>query len=151
MFVEPWTDDPHTRFAAGAMLRTDPPDAGPLAVRQSSDASGRLVVHFEGVDDRAAAEALRGVRLVVAATQRPPLDDPSEFYVSDLVGLTARTPTGEDIGPIRDVLEIAGLDYLVVQVGERDRLVPFVAAVVPTADLAAGLVVIDPPDGLFDL
>ena len=150
-FVEPWTDDPDVRFAPGMVLRTDPPGAGPLTVAESSAAGGRLVVRFSGVDDRAAAESLRGVRLVVAASDRPPLADPDEFYASDLVGLAAITVAGADLGPVRDVLDIAGSDYLVVEVGGRERLVPFVAALVPTVDLAGRRVVIDPPQGLFDL
>ncbi|MCL2781478.1 MAG: ribosome maturation factor RimM, partial [Actinomycetia bacterium] len=42
-------------------------------------------------------------------------------------------------------------DYLVLDVDGRERLVPFVAAVVPSVDIAAGTVTIDPPEGLFEL
>ena len=150
-FVEPWTDDPDSRFAAGTVLRTDPPGAGPLTVAESSSAGGKLVVRFDGVADRESAESLRGVRLVVAAADRPPLDDPDEFYASDLVGLAATTVDGAELGPVRDVLDIAGSDYLVIEVNGRDRLVPFVAALVPTVDLPGRRVVIDPPDGLLEL
>jgi 16S rRNA processing protein RimM len=150
-FVEPWTDDPDSRFATGAVLRTDPAEAGPLTVAQSSTAGGKLVVRFADVEDRASVEALRGVRLLVAASERPPLTDPDEFYASDLVGLAASTVDGADLGPVRDVLNIAGSDYLVVEVDGRERLVPFVAAMVPTVDLTGRRVVIDPPPGLFEL
>ena len=90
-FVEPWTDDPEDRFAVGAVLSTEPADAGPLTVAAMTLAGGRLVVRFDGVDDRAGAEALRGVRLLIAAADRPELDDPDDFYDTDLVGLAART------------------------------------------------------------
>ncbi len=93
VFVAPFTDAPDERFAPGTVLRTDPPSAGPLTVAASTSASGKLVVHFEGVDGRPAAEALRGVQLVVPAADRPTLDDPDEFYDTDLIGLTAaRSP-----------------------------------------------------------
>jgi 16S rRNA processing protein RimM len=151
VFVEPWTDDPDVRFAAGAALRTEPAERGPLVVGASSTAGGKLVVHFDGVNDRSAAGELRGVRLVIAATERPPLESPDEFYASDLVGIAASTVDGAELGPVRDVVEIAGADYLVVEVEGRERLVPFVAAMVPTVDLPGGRVVIDPPEGLFDL
>jgi 16S rRNA processing protein RimM len=49
------------------------------------------------------------------------------------------------------VLNVAGADYLVLDVEGRERLVPFVSAIVPTVDLADQRIVIDPPDGLFDL
>jgi 16S rRNA processing protein RimM len=151
VFVEPWTDVPDERFAPGAVLRTDPPDAGPLTVEAMSSAGGKLVVRFAGVTDRDAARALRGVRLVLAASARPPLADPDEFYDTDLVGLRARTVAGADLGPVREVLHAGGADYLVLDVGGTERLVPFVAAVVPTVDVAAGLVEIDPPTGLFEV
>jgi 16S rRNA processing protein RimM len=150
VFVEPWTDDPAERFAAGSMLRTEPAAVGPLTVEAANHGGSKLVVHFAGVDDRAAAAALHGVRLMVAAAARPPLDDPDEFYASDLVGLTARAVSGAEFGPVRDVLNLAGAEYLVLDVDGREQLVPFVAAIVPTVDVAGGVVVIDPPDGLFD-
>jgi 16S rRNA processing protein RimM len=150
-FVEPWTDDPQARFAPGAVLHTDPPEVGPLTVAASNDAGGRLVVRFDGVADREAAEALRGVRLLIPAAQRPPLSDPDDFYASDLVGLRAVAVDGTDLGPVRDVIDVAGADYLVVEIDGRERLVPFVRAIVPTVDLAGGTLVVDAPEGLFDL
>lgn len=151
VFVEPWTDDPEQRFAPGAALRTEPLAAGPLTVESSSTAGGKLVVRFAGVVDRVGAESLRGVRLFVAAAERPLLDDPDEFYDSDLVGLRAREVGGRELGPVVDVLHAAGADYLVLDLDGREALVPFVSAVVPTVDVAAGVVVVDPPEGLFEL
>lgn len=151
VFVEPWTDDPHERFAAGSVLRTEPADAGPLTVEAYSLASGKLVVHFEGVDDRNTAESLRGIQLVISAAERRPLEDPDEFYDTDLIGLAARTVTGTELGPVHDVVHAGGATYLVLQVEGQERLVPFVSAVVPTVDVPGGIVEIDPPEGLFDL
>jgi 16S rRNA processing protein RimM len=150
-FVEPWTDDPDERFAVGTVLVTDPAAAGPLTVAQLSTGGGKLVVHFESVQDRNAAEALRGVRLLIPAAARPELDDPDDFYDTDLIGLAARTTDGADLGPVRDVLHAGGADYLVLDVAGEEKLVPFVRDIVPTVDVAGGAVVIDPPEGLFDL
>jgi 16S rRNA processing protein RimM len=91
------------------------------------------------------------VRLVIPASARPALDDPDDFYASDLIGLAVRTTAGVELGPVRDVLDIAGSDYLVLDIDGVERLVPFVAAVVPTVDIARGVIEIDPPEGLFDL
>jgi 16S rRNA processing protein RimM len=151
VFVAPFTDAPEQRFAPGAVLRTEPASVGPLTVASATSASGKLVVHFEGVDGRPAAEALRGVQLVVPLAERPPLDDPDEFYDTELVGLTARTVAGDELGPVSDVIHVGGADYLVLDLGGREQLVPFVAAIVPTVDVAGGTVLVDPPDGLFDL
>ncbi|TAM81298.1 MAG: 16S rRNA processing protein RimM [Jatrophihabitans sp.] len=133
------------------MLRTEPPERGPLTVEHASTAGGKLVVRFVGIGDRPGAEALRGTRLVMDAAERPALEDPDEFYDTDLVGLLARTVGGEDLGRVRDVVHAGGADYLVLDMAGRDRLVPFVSAVVPTVDLSRGVVEIDPPTGLFDL
>jgi 16S rRNA processing protein RimM len=150
-YVEPWTDDPDDRYAPGSVLRTEPPDAGPLTVAAMSTAGGKLVVRFDGVADREGAEALRGVRLLIEAAHRPQLEDPDDFYDSELIGLTARSPAGTELGPVRDVLHAGAADYLVLDVAGHERLVPFVRAIVPTVDVGAGQVVIDAPDGLFEL
>jgi 16S rRNA processing protein RimM len=151
VFVEPWTDDPEHRFAVGSVLHTDPAEAGPLTVETVNLGGAKLVVQFAGISDRTAAEALHGVRLVMPAAERPALEDPDEFYASDLVGLLARTVTGVQLGPVRDVLNLAGAEYLVLEVDGGERLVPFVAAIVPLVDIAGGRVVVNAPDGLFEL
>jgi 16S rRNA processing protein RimM len=151
VFVEPWTDDPDERFAPGTVLSTRPPERGPLTVEASSTAGGKLVCHFAGVETREAAEALRGIQLVIGARERPPLADPDDFYDTELIGLAARTVSGSVLGAVRDVLHAGGADYLVLDVAGQERLVPFVAAIVPTVDVPGGFVEIDPPDGLFEL
>jgi 16S rRNA processing protein RimM len=151
VFVEPWTDAPNERFAAGARLQTEPASAGPLLVDASSTAGGKLVVHFAGSSTRESAEALRGVQLFVPAAERPDLDDPDEFYDTDLVGLVARGADGAELGTVRDVQHAGGVSYLAIEIEGRQHLVPFVSAIVPTVDLASGTVVVHPPDGLFDL
>jgi 16S rRNA processing protein RimM len=148
VFVEPRTDAPDERFVPGATLCT--PD-GSLTVEAASTAGGKLVVRFAGVADRAGAERLRGTELFVAAAERPPLTDPDLFYDTDLVGLAASTVDGAGLGRVTEVVHAGGASYLVLEIDGRDRLVPFVAAVVPTVDLVAGVVEIDPPEGLFEL
>lgn len=160
-FVEPWTDDPEGRFAVGSVLITEPTAAGPLTVASSSLVGAKLVVRFEGVESREQVEALRGVRLLIAAADRAPLDDPDDFYDTDLIGLQARAVDGADLGVVEDVLHAGGADYLVLRIAApehptpehptREHLVPFVKAIVPEVDLASRTVVIDAPDGLFDV
>jgi 16S rRNA processing protein RimM len=147
--VQPFTDAPEERFAPGTVIRSR--DGRQLTVLASSFVGARLVVQFAGVADRTAAEALRGTELVIAADDRPALSDPEEFYTSELIGLAASTPAGVSLGAVQDVIDIAGTDYLVLTVAGAERLVPFVAAIVPRVDIAAGTVMIDPPPGLFEL
>ena len=149
--VDPWTDTPAERFAAGATFHTQPDANGPLTVVTAREGQGRWIVAFDGVNDRTAAEALRGTLLLVRGDERRPIDDPDEFYDTDLVGLTVRDRDGVLVGTVVEVVHGSGGDSLAVENGEREHLVPFVAAIVPTVDVAAGVVVIDPPEGLLEL
>jgi 16S rRNA processing protein RimM len=152
--VQVHTDDPDLRFAAGSVLATEPAARGPLTVSSSRWHSGRLLITFAGYDDRDTAEDLRGTMLVMDSAEVGPPEDPDEFHDYQLIGLEVRTVGGEPVGVVTDVLH-QGQDLLVVQ-QQRERaadpvLVPFVAAIVPEVDVAAGQLVIDPPPGLLDL
>lgn len=149
--VEPRTDDPATRFGAGAQLHTDPEAAGPLTVAGMRWHGGRLLVRFTGVPDRTAAERLRGVRLLANVDPRERPDDPEEFYDHQLVGLRAVTVDGAPVGEIAEVVHLPGQELLAVRgADDREILVPFVAQIVLEVDLAGRRVVIDPPGGLLD-
>ena len=118
--------------------------------------SGQLLVGFAGITDRTAASELTGSWLSVDSSQLPAVSGPDEFRDHELIGLSVRTPAGEAVGVVTDVLH-HGQDMLVVQRPAHDgpagqeHLVPFVKAIVPEVDVAAGVVVIDPPPGLLDL
>jgi 16S rRNA processing protein RimM len=155
--VEVRTDAPGLRFAVGAVLLTDPAERGPLTVEATRDQNGRLVVAFAGVPDRTRAEQLRNTLLQVEASDLPPTDDPDEFHDTQLVGLAADLVDGVRLGEVTEVLHLPHGDVLVVRrntAGDEaaaEVLVPFVKAIVPEVDIAAGRVVIDPPEGLLDL
>ena len=149
--VEVRTDDPEVRFASGAAVLTDPPERGPLVVAQARQHSGRLLVSFAGVEDRGAAERLRGIVLVAEVDPFASPEDPEEFYDHQLIGLDVIGTSGARIGTVAEVLHLPGQDVLAIQrpVG-GEVLVPFVAAMVPEVDLAGRRVVIDPPPGLIE-
>ncbi|MEY9213541.1 ribosome maturation factor RimM [Thermobifida halotolerans] len=149
--VEVRTDTPEERFLEGAVLDTDPADAGPLTITAVRRHGGRLLVRFGGIADRTAAEGLRGVFLVVDSADLPPLDDPDEFHDHELIGLRVETTDGAAVGSVADILHHAQ-DTLVVR-GERggEVLVPFVRELVPEVDTGAGRILIDPPPGLLEL
>jgi 16S rRNA processing protein RimM len=151
--VEVRTDTPELRFAIGTSVETDPPDRGPLTVTRARWHSGRLLLAFEEVGDRTTAEGLRGTLLVADSSSSPAVDvDEDEYWDHDLVGLRAVTVDGVLLGEVAEVLHPPGSDLLVVRrADETEVLVPFVRAIVPTVDVAAGQVVVDPPEGLLDL
>jgi 16S rRNA processing protein RimM len=146
------TDEPDARFVPGATLATDPPERGPLTVVATRWHTGRLIVTFEGVRDRNAAEDLKGTVLVLDSAQIPAPADPDEFYDHQLIGLAVVTAAGVPVGEVTDVLH-HGQDLLVVRRAPgpaADALVPFVSAIVTEVDVPSGRLVIDPPPGLLD-
>jgi len=149
--VEVRTDDPERRYAPGSVLATDPPEHGPLTIERTRPHHGRLLVQFEGVADRNAAEALRGVLLVVDAASAGDTDE-GEWWDHDLIGLNAVTDDGTPLGRVTDVVHVPGPPLLAIQDDEgRELLVPFVAEIVPEVDVENGRLVVVPPPGLLEL
>jgi 16S rRNA processing protein RimM len=153
--VEPRTDEPDRRFATGSRLRTQRrrpgTDAeGELTIRATRWHSGRLLVTFDELADRTAAEGARGTLLVVPVDPEETPEDPEEFYDHQLIGLEVVTVAGDRVGELAEIVHGAAQDLLVVRVGDREVLVPFVAALVPEVDVAGGRVVVDDRPGLLD-
>ncbi len=151
--VQVRTDDPDTRFAAGAVLLTEPAARGPLTVASARDQNGRLVLAFDGVTDRTAAEALRETLLQVDAATLAPPEDEDEFHDHVLRGMTALLVDGPPLGTVADVLHLPHGDVLVITRADNgaEVLVPFVRAMVPDVDVAGRTLTVDPPHGLLDL
>jgi 16S rRNA processing protein RimM len=105
-----------------------------------------VVAKFRGVDDRNAAEALNGVSLYVERSALPaPAAD--EFYHADLIGLPAIREDGEALGAIVAIHDFGAGDIL--EIAPRrgpPLLVPFTREAVPIVDIAAGRVVVSPPE-----
>jgi 16S rRNA processing protein RimM len=150
--IEVRTDEPERRFMVGATLATDPASAGPLTVQRMRRHSGRLLLHFEELDDRSAAEALRGAVLLADIDPAETPDDPDEFYDRQLIGLAVHDVSLGRVGVISEVSHGSAQDLLVVQRDQApDVLVPFVQAIVRSVDLDQGRVDVDLPSGLLDL
>jgi len=155
--VEVRTDDPDDRFAPGAELVTEPAERGPITITRSFVHGGRWVLALRGVEDRAAAEALRDTLLLIDADQLPPITDADEFYDHQLVGLQARLADGASLGVVADVVHGPAGDLLAIDRDPvhhdqgKELLIPFLRDMVPTVDVAAGYVEVRPPDGLLEL
>jgi 16S rRNA processing protein RimM len=156
--VEPRTDEPDRRFAVGAVLTTEAPGSAQtgaqppkLTVRSTRWHQGRLLVVFEELTDRTTAETARGLLLTTSVDTAERPEDPEEFYDHQLVGLRVVTTEGRDVGEVVEVQHGTGQDLLVVRAPQRDDvLVPFVTALVPEVDLAAGRLVVADRPGLLD-
>jgi 16S rRNA processing protein RimM len=127
------------------------PEAIELLKGYFLDGKGLYVLLLEGVSDRNAAEALRGCKLLVPASDRPELEE-GEFLVADLIGLPVYDQATQAlIGTVKDMIP-AGNDLLQVARTNGDVvLIPFVEAIVPVVDLDQRRIEITPPPGLLDL
>ena len=150
--VEVRTDDPELRFAPGAVLLTDPPERGPLTVRAGRVQGGRLVLSFEGVPDRNAVEKLRNTMLVAEVDPDELPEDPDEYYDHQLEGLKVRSVDGVELGVVDQMVHGPAQDLFVIRRPDGgELLLPFIAEFVPEVDLEAGVVLVDPPEGLLAL
>ena len=148
------TDEPERRFAPGTTLRAQPPagaDRRPatLTVARARWHQSTLLVTFEELADRNAAEAARGTLLhaMIGPDETP--EDPDEYYDHQLVGLSVVDLDGTPLGEVTALVHGSAQDLLTVRTPDgRDALVPFVTALVPEVDLAAGRVVVADRPGL---
>ncbi len=152
--VYPDTDFPERFTEPGPRWLRSTPGADPRPLTLVSgrwlSTKGLYVVSFAEVQSREQAEALRQGEILVRRGDRPPLG-PDEYHVDDLIGLSVRLG-GTPVGTVVDVYA-AGNDLLAVALEGRSEtpvLVPFVPAIVPVVNLAAGYVDITPPPGLLD-
>lgn len=145
------TDAPELRFADGVVLTTDLVAPTTLTVSSTRWHQGRLLVTFVGVADRTGAEAISGALLTIDVADAGDAGE-GAFWDHQLIGLTARHVSGGEIGVVEDVVHLPANELIVIRTAEgRELLVPFVLAMVPTVDVEAGWLSIDPPDGLMDL
>lgn len=151
--IEVRTDEPDRRLAPGAVLLTQPPAGSAfrqptLEVLATRRHQATLLARFAELADRTAAEAARGTLLLtrVDAEERP--EDPEEFYDHQLVGLQVVDPDRRVIGTVTGVVHGAQDLLQVRSTDGRATLVPFVSALVPEVDLAAGVVVVADRPGL---
>ena len=131
------TTNRHERLDAGARLYAGD---NVLTVDWSQPHQGRFIVRFVEVDDRAAADRLHGVELVADA-----IDDPSEWWVHDLIGAVVVDQHGVERGRVVEVQANPASDLLLLDSG---ALVPlrFATSLTPSERID-----VDTPEGLFDL
>jgi 16S rRNA processing protein RimM len=109
-----------------------------LAIRDSGKTA---VARFDGVNDRSAAEALRGSLVEIDRSALPPLDE-GEFYHADLIGLPAADGQGNAVGSVVAVENYGAGDLLEIELEAGKRsLIPFKPGI---ADLEDGRIILDP-------
>lgn len=139
----PFTEDPLAVLDYGPLSTKD--GTRSFEVETAREAKDHLVATLKGVVDRDAAVRLNGVELYIDRDKLPETDD-GEYYHADLIGLAAVTTANEPLGKVVAIHNFGAGDIIeIAPPAGPTLLLPFTNAVVPTVDLAAGRVVIEPP------
>jgi len=152
--VELYTDDPERRFVPGAVFSLQVPPESPwhgrtIELVELRWYNAQPVGFFRDVNDRTAAETLIKAILWVEQDLAEPTGEPDAWYDHQLVGLTVLRD-GEKVGTVSRVDHFPAQDLLAVETTAGEVLIPFVSAIVPEVDIAAGTVTVTPPPGLFE-
>jgi 16S rRNA processing protein RimM len=152
--LELFTDDPGRRFVPGAVFTLQVPTGSPWHGKKIELVELRwynqhAVGFFKDVPDREAAEALAKAILWIDQDDAEESDEEDAWYDHQLVGLKV-VRDGVQIGTIGRLEHLPAQDLLIVKTATGDVMVPFVKAIVPSVDIATGIVTITPPPGLLE-
>jgi 16S rRNA processing protein RimM len=143
--LTPYTADPAALLAYGELVRDDGSPA--LTLISGRVAGASLIARARQIGDREAGEALKGLGLFVPRSRLPPPEDEEEFYVADLIGLEAVSPSGSPLGAVRSVQNFGAGDLLEIAPsdGSTSWWAPFTREVTPEIRLADGVIVVVAP------
>ena len=141
--IRSYTEDPMAVASYGPL--SDETGKRAYRVEALSAARGTVLARIEGVADRTAAEALRGLRLYVERERLPGTGE-REWYEADLIGLAAVGRDGRDWGKVIAFHDFGAGSVMEVTGGV---MLPFTDEAVPEIDVEGGKVVIEPPAGLL--
>jgi 16S rRNA processing protein RimM len=117
-----------------------------LVIKEAKEHSDTVVATAQDVDDRSAAEALRGARIFIARSSFPTAEK-DEYYWVDLIGLNVVNREGIALGSVKELLSTGAQTVLVMDYEQdgkpHERMIPFVAAYVDDVDLAARRITVD--------
>jgi 16S rRNA processing protein RimM len=143
VLVRSYAETPEAVAAYGPL--TDASGKKSYSLRIVRVTSKGIVARVAGVDDRNAAEPLRGTKLYVDRAKLPPTNE-AEFYHTDLIGLRAISADGEALGTIVSVQNFGAGDLLELKPLEgATEFIPFEDRFVPSVDLEAGVLLINHP------
>jgi len=113
-----------------------------IRIKQGKKQGKHLIALLEHVNDRDQAESLMNRQIAVYRDQFPELPE-TEYYWTDLIGLSVKLGNGTDLGTIKRMLATGANDVMVVQ-GDKERLIPFVQGqYIKSVSLVDAVVVVD--------
>ncbi len=144
--IKTFTETPEAIASYGA-LRTKSGDAS-YKVKRHRIAGGLVIAALKGVNNRNAAEALKGTELYVRRDSLPELEDEDEFYHSDLIGLEAELGDGTLFGMVVKLENFGGGTVVEIRQEGGDQMVyvPFTREAVPKIEIEQGRIFVAPPE-----
>ncbi|MGC4115417.1 MAG: ribosome maturation factor RimM [Myxococcales bacterium] len=140
-------DDPESTSLLSqkaAFLKAPDREVELIAISSVRTTHEAWLVRFEGCEDRTTAEAYAGREVLLSRESLPELEE-GEFYAEDLLGLEVKSPAGEVLGKVVEVIDSGGVPVLEIQ-GQRRFQVPLADTFVHSIDVAAGVVQLVPPE-----
>jgi 16S rRNA processing protein RimM len=151
VIVDPATDFPEERFAAGAILHTlRDGRPGTVTIAAMRIHQGRPVLALEGIETMNEAELLAGLELRVPESELTALPE-GTYYEHDLIGCRLVTTDGREVGTVRTIEGGGGMIRLIAGSGRGEIQVPLVHEICVAIDVVHKRIMIDPPEGLLDV
>jgi len=117
-----------------------------IAIAEAKIHSNTVVATALGVEDRTAAEALRGARIFISRGSFPAAEK-DEYYWVDLIGLNVVNREGVDLGVVKELLATGAQTVLVMDFEQdgkvQERMIPFVSVYVDDVDLPGRRILVD--------
>jgi 16S rRNA processing protein RimM len=139
--IHPYTETPDSLLAYPKWWIGNDPDWRELQVEKAEVHGQSVAAKLAGCEDRDAAALYRGKQIAIARDAFPAAAE-NEYYWADLVGLEVVNEQDEKLGKVTEVFETGASDVLVV-VGDKERLIPFLESVVKQVDLQGRVVRVD--------
>ncbi len=153
LYLQPETDYAEVLFVPGRRVTVEAAPAelpGTLTLVTAAPHGRGWLVTVEELSDRTSAEAYRGCWLTLPGTELTKPEE-GEFFTHELIGLGVVDETGERLGEVTDVYDVASGPLLGVTVEGQEKLVPFRREMVDEVDLEAGVLRVRLPEGLLDV
>jgi len=145
VLVHSFTEDPEALFTYEPLTNSSGEKVFRLQVK--GVAQDHFIVSVDGVKDRNAAEAMKGVQFFVSRSSLPEVEE-GVFYEADLIGLVARTVEGQEVGKVEALHDHgAGAFLEILPPHAKSFMLPFKDAFVPTVDLEGGFILVVIPEG----
>jgi 16S rRNA processing protein RimM len=147
--VRPFDPESETLdYVERVLVRTRSGQERVLRIESVRPTPKEMLVVFEEVDGRTAAEALVGATVLAFREDlEPPSED--EYFQGDLVGLTAVDEAGNVLGRVEELWATGEVPNLVIRAeGKEELVVPFADDFVSTVDIPGGRLVVKPPEYL---